>query len=48
MLNKGSHILDAVTSLDDILSRMQDHQFKKTPRLRPLHVANMSIREPAR
>jgi pyruvate kinase len=37
MLNKGPFILDAVTILDDVLSRMQAHQLKKSPQLRELH-----------
>jgi pyruvate kinase len=37
MLNKGPFILEAVTILDDVLSRMQAHQIKKSPRLRALH-----------
>jgi pyruvate kinase len=37
MLNKGPHILEAVTALDSILRRMQAHQSKKSPRLRRLH-----------
>ena len=36
MLNKGSYILEAVTVLNDILLRMQEHQHKKSPRLRAL------------
>ncbi len=36
MLNKGPQIVDAVASLDDILTRMHDHLHKKTPRLRRL------------
>lgn len=36
MLNKGPHILDAVRVLDDILRRMQEHQNKKSPKLRAL------------
>src|SRR5512142_2458732 len=36
MLNKGPHIVDAVTTLDDILRRMADHHYKKTALLRPL------------
>jgi pyruvate kinase len=36
MLNKGPHIIAAIRMLDDILRRMQGHQHKKTPRLRPL------------
>ncbi len=38
MLNKGPHVVEAVRALDDILRRMQDHQVKKTPMLRRLHV----------
>jgi len=38
MLNKGPHIVAAVSALDDILRRMQDHQSKKSARLRPLHL----------
>jgi pyruvate kinase len=37
MLNKGSHILEAIHALDDILSRMQAHQHKKRAMLRRLH-----------
>ncbi len=36
MLNKGAFIAEAVTILDDVLSRMQAHQLKKTPQLRAL------------
>jgi pyruvate kinase len=45
MLNKGPHIVEAITVLDDILRRMQAHQAKKTSRLRPLHLR--PVREPA-
>lgn len=38
MLNKGPHVVEAVTALDDILCRMQDHQSKKSSRLRRLRV----------
>ncbi len=41
MLNKGPHIVAAVTALDDILRRMQDHQSKKSSRLRPLHLSKI-------
>ena len=41
MLNKGPHIVAAVSALDDILRRMQDHQSKKSSRLRPLHLSAM-------
>ena len=36
MLNKGPHIVRAVRTLDDILTRMQGHQHKKSARLRAL------------
>lgn len=36
MLNKGPYIRDAVTALDDILRRMNEHQNKKVQLLRPL------------
>ena len=36
MLNKGAFITDAVKVLDDVLTRMQAHQRKKTPQLRAL------------
>jgi pyruvate kinase len=36
MLNKGSFIPETVTILDDVLKRMEAHQFKKTPQLRAL------------
>lgn len=36
MLNKGSHIAEAVKTLDDVLTRMQSHQVKKMPQLRAL------------
>jgi len=39
MLNKGPYILDAVHTLDSILRRMQEHQRKKTARLRALRLA---------
>ncbi len=37
MLNKGPFVAEAVRTLDDILTRMQDHQRKKFTRLRALH-----------
>ncbi len=40
MLNKGPFILDAVRVLDNIMLRMQDHQVKKRPLLRRLHLAD--------
>jgi pyruvate kinase len=36
MLNKGPHIVAAIKMLDNILRRMQGHQYKKTPRMRKL------------
>jgi pyruvate kinase len=36
MLNKGPFIPEAITILDDVLTRMQAHQIKKTPQLRAL------------
>ncbi len=36
MLNKGPYIGEAITILDDVLTRMQTHQSKKTPQLRAL------------
>ncbi|MEC4747954.1 pyruvate kinase [Methylomicrobium sp. Wu6] len=36
MLNKGPYILDAVRVLGDILTRMDAHQYKKTPQLKAL------------
>jgi pyruvate kinase len=37
MLNKGPFIAEAVTILDDVLTRMETHQQKKTPQLRALN-----------
>ena len=39
MLNKGPEILSAMRTLVDILRRMQGHQRKKAPMLRPLAIA---------
>jgi pyruvate kinase len=41
MLNKGPHILAAISMLDNILRRMQDHQQKKTPKLRKLSISEI-------
>lgn len=41
MLNKGAHVVAAVTMLDDILRRMQAHQRKKTPQLRKLSISEI-------
>ena len=40
MLNKGPHIAEAVTVLDSILVRMQDHHDKKRSLLRRLRAWN--------
>jgi pyruvate kinase len=37
MLNKGPFIAEAITILDDVLTRMEAHQLKKTAQLRALH-----------
>jgi pyruvate kinase len=42
MLNKGPHILAAINMLDNILRRMQDHQYKKTARLRKLSITDLT------
>lgn len=39
MLNKGDYLADGVAFLSDILEKMQEHQYKKTPRLRALNIA---------
>jgi pyruvate kinase len=36
MLNKGPFIAEAITILDNVLTRMEAHQLKKTPQLRAL------------
>jgi pyruvate kinase len=41
MLNKGEYLAEAVTILDDVLTRMQAHQSKKTPQLRALNSWNL-------
>lgn len=38
MLNKGTYMVETVKFLDNILTRMQNHQQKKTPTLRRLKV----------
>ena len=37
MLNKGPHIDEAIEVLDDILSRLAEHDYKKNALLRQLH-----------
>lgn len=48
MLNKGPHIVQAVRTLSDILTRMHGHQRKKTARLRRLNVATSDKGHPDR
>jgi pyruvate kinase len=40
MLNKGVFIVEAVQTLDNILTRMQPHQDKKRSMFRHLHIAD--------
>ena len=40
MLNKGAYVLAAIRMLDDILRRMQKHQYKKTALMRKLGIAD--------
>lgn len=40
MLNKGTHIVDAVKVLDDILKRMESHKNKKRSMMRKLSLAS--------
>ena len=42
MLNKGEHIHEAVSFLDHVLGRMQDHQSKKRSMLRKLSIAQVT------
>lgn len=43
MLNKGPHVCEAVSVLDDILQRMQGHVAKKRSMLRELNVAGQFL-----
>jgi pyruvate kinase len=45
MLNKGPHIREAVSVLDDILQRMETHVTKKRSMLRELNVAKRFLRQ---
>jgi pyruvate kinase len=36
MLNKGPFVVEAVSMLDALLERMQQHQTKKSPQMRAL------------
>ena len=40
MLNKGPHIVETIRMLADILVRMEKHQYKKSPLLRKLDIAD--------
>ena len=41
MLNKGPYILAAIKMLANILGRMEEHQYKKTPKLRKLSISEI-------
>jgi len=43
MLNKGPYIVEAVAGLAEILSAMGQHQYKKAPQLKALHIAMNTI-----
>jgi len=45
MLNKGPHLNDAVTVLDNIMRRMAEHYYKKNALLRPLRSWSASASE---
>ncbi len=42
MLNKGPYIRETLRFLIDVLGRMEEHQHKKTSRLRKLRVSDTS------
>jgi pyruvate kinase len=42
MLNKGPYIREALRFLTDVLGRMEEHQYKKTARLRKLRVSEVN------
>ena len=44
MLNKGDFVIDGVSVLDNILEKMQAHQYKKTSKLRALSIAKENVR----
>ena len=44
MLNKGPYVVKGVSCLADILARMTRHQFKKSPQLQALHMAQETVR----
>jgi pyruvate kinase len=37
MLNKGPYLVEAVAFLEDVLKRLERHEFKETALLGPLH-----------
>ena len=41
MINKGQKMVEAVEMLDEIFKRMRRHQYKKTPQLRALNIADL-------
>ena len=47
MLNKGPHLVEALTALNSILRRMQAHQIKKRATLRRLNIAASSFKTAA-
>jgi pyruvate kinase len=46
MLNKGPHLVEALTALNSILRRMQAHQVKKRSLMRRLNIASGFLRTP--
>ena len=48
MLNKGPYIRETLRFLIDVLGRMEEHQYKKTSRLRKLRVSDTSRPRPKR
>ncbi|NLW42663.1 MAG: hypothetical protein GXY89_05950 [Tissierellia bacterium] len=42
MLNKGDFLVEGIEMLQEIFTKMQEHQYKKTSILRPLNIANIS------
>ena len=43
MLNKGPYIVEAVAALAEILKAMGQHQYKKAPQLKALHIAMQTV-----
>jgi len=42
MLNKGDYIEQGVETLNDIFEKMEEHQYKKAPKLRALNIAKIN------